>query len=236
MKPSGTASAHTDTFARDHLPPAEDWPELVFDLPELAYPDRLNCGYELLDRTVAGFGPDRPAFRTGDGTVWSYGELSDRVDRIAQVLTHDLGVVPGNRVLLRGPTTPWLAACWLAVMKAGAVAVTVLDRQRASELATICSLARVGHALCDVRSVEDLLGAGVHGLRVTTYGGDSADDLTELAAARPGPYRTVDTAADDIALIAFTSGTTGRPKGCMHAHRDVLAVADTFARHVLRPG
>ncbi|MGX1486276.1 2-aminobenzoate-CoA ligase [Streptomyces griseus] len=236
MKPSGTASAHTDTFARDHLPPAEDWPELVFDLPELAYPDRLNCGYELLDRTVAGFGPDRPAFRTGDGTVWSYGELRDRVDRIAQVLTHDLGVVPGNRVLLRGPTTPWLAACWLAVMKAGAVAVTVLDRQRASELATICSLARVGHALCDVRSVDDLLGAGVHGLRVTTYGGDSADDLTELAAARPGPYRAVDTAADDIALIAFTSGTTGRPKGCMHAHRDVLAVADTFARHVLRPG
>lgn len=118
MKPSGTASAHTDTFARDHLPPAEDRPELVFDLPELAYPDRLNCGYELLDRTAGRFGPDRPAFRSGDGDVWSYGELRDRVDRIAQVLHHDLGVVPGNRVLLRGPTSPWLAACWLAVMKA----------------------------------------------------------------------------------------------------------------------
>ncbi|MFD5874955.1 AMP-binding protein [Streptomyces sp. NPDC060322] len=236
MKPSGTASAHTDTFARDHLPPAEDRPELVFDLPELAYPDRLNCGYELLDRTAGRFGPDRPAFRSGDGGVWSYGELRDRVDRIAQVLHHDLGVVPGNRVLLRGPTTPWLAACWLAVMKAGAVAVTVLDRQRASELATICSLARVGHALCDIRSVDDLARAAVPGLRVTTYGGGSPGDLTRLAAARPGPFRTVDTAADDIALIAFTSGTTGRPKGCMHAHRDVLAVADTFARHVLRPG
>ncbi|MDF6018209.1 AMP-binding protein [Streptomyces sp. JH34] len=236
MKPSGTASAHTDTFARDHLPPAEDWPELVFELPELAYPDRLNCGFELLDRTVAAFGPDRPAFRSGDGSVWSYGELRDRVDRVARVLTHDLGVVPGNRVLLRGPTTPWLAACWLAVMKTGAVAVTVLDRQRAPELATICSIARVGHALCDVRSLDDLLAAGVPGLRVTTYGGGSADDLTELAAAaRPEPYRAVDTAADDIALIAFTSGTTGRPKGCMHTHRDVLAVADTFARHVLRP-
>ncbi|MFJ8870193.1 AMP-binding protein [Streptomyces sp. NPDC102473] len=236
MKPSGTASAHTDTFARDHLPPAEDRPELVFDLPELVYPDRLNCGYELLDRTAGRFGPDRPAFRSGDGGVWSYGELRDRVDRIAQVLHHDLGVVPGNRVLLRGPTTPWLAACWLAVMKAGAVAVTVLDRQRASELATICSLARVGHALCDIRSVDDLARAAVPGLRVTTYGGGSPGDLTRLAAARPGPFRTVDTAADDIALIAFTSGTTGRPKGCMHAHRDVLAVADTFARHVLRPG
>ncbi|WP_329233955.1 AMP-binding protein [Streptomyces sp. NBC_00111] len=236
MKPSGTASAHTDTFARDHLPPAEDRPELVFDLPELAYPDRLNCGYELLDRTAGRFGPDRPAFRSGDGDVWSYGELRDRVDRIAQVLHHDLGVVPGNRVLLRGPTSPWLAACWLAVMKAGAVAVTVLDRQRASELATICSLARVGHALCDIRSVDDLARAAVPGLRVTTYGGGSPGDLTRLTAARPGPFRTVDTAADDIALIAFTSGTTGRPKGCMHAHRDVLAVADTFARHVLRPG
>ncbi|MGW1816725.1 AMP-binding protein [Streptomyces sp. NPDC002125] len=235
MKPSDTASAHTDTFARDHLPPVEDRPELVFDLPELAYPDRLNCGYELLDRTVERFGPGRPAFRTPDGGVWSYGELRDRVDRIAQVLTRDLGVVPGNRVLLRGPTTPWLAACWLAVMKAGAVAVTVLAQQRASELATICSLARVGHALCDIRSVDDLAGAGVPGLRVTTYGGESPDDLTRLAAARPGPCRTVDTAADDIALIAFTSGTTGRPKGCMHTHRDVLAVADTFARHILRP-
>uniref|UniRef100_A0AAU3GSV2 AMP-binding protein n=1 Tax=Streptomyces sp. NBC_01401 TaxID=2903854 RepID=A0AAU3GSV2_9ACTN len=235
MKPTGTESAHTDTFARDHLPPADDWPELVFDLPELAYPDRLNCGYELLDRTADRFGPDRPAFRSADGDVWSYGELRDRVDRIAQVLHHDLGVVPGNRVLLRGPTTPWLAACWLAVMKAGAVAVTVLDRQRASELATICSLARVRHALCDARSVDDLAGAEVPGLRITTYGSDSPDDLTALAAARPGPCPAVDTAADDIALIAFTSGTTGRPKGCMHAHRDVLAVADTFARHVLRP-
>ncbi|WP_406145304.1 AMP-binding protein [Streptomyces sp. NBC_01012] len=235
MKPTGTESAHTDTFARDHLPSADDWPELVFDLPELAYPDRLNCGYELLDRTADRFGPDRPAFRGADGDVWSYGELRDRVDRIAQVLHHDLGVVPGNRVLLRGPTTPWLAACWLAVMKAGAIAVTVLDRQRASELATICSLARVRHALCDARSVDDLAGAEVPGLRITTYGSDSPDDLTALAAARSGPCPAVDTAADDIALIAFTSGTTGRPKGCMHAHRDVLAVADTFARHVLRP-
>ncbi|MFC9242877.1 AMP-binding protein [Streptomyces sp. NPDC057136] len=229
------ATAHSDTFSRDHLPPATQWPELVFDRPELRYPDRLNCGYELLDRTIGRFGPDRPAFRSGDGGVWSYGELRDRVDGIAHVLTTDLGVRPGNRVLLRGPTTPWLAACWLAVMKAGAVAVTVLAQARSQELATICSLARVSHALCDVRSVEDLLKAQVPELRITAYGGEAADDLTRLAESRPGPYEPVDTAADDVALIAFTSGTTGRPKGCMHFHRDVLAVADTFSRHVLRP-
>ncbi|MER5687714.1 AMP-binding protein [Streptomyces sp. NPDC002205] len=229
-------SAHIDSFAREQLPPQDQWPELVFGLPELDYPDRLNCAAELLDTTVARLGPDRPAFRTPDGPTWSYGELQDRVDRIAHVLTSDLGVVPGNRVLLRGPTTPHLAACWLAVLKAGAIAVTVLAQQRSQELATICSIARVGHALCDVRSVDDLVKAQVPGLRITAYGGDGEDDLLRLAARRPGPYRAVDTAADDVALIAFTSGTTGHPKGCMHFHRDLLAIADTFSRHVLRPG
>ncbi|MFE1860449.1 AMP-binding protein [Streptomyces anandii] len=226
-----TASAHVDTFARDHLPPPDQWPELRFDLPELRYPDRLNCAAELLDATAdAG----RPAFRTAAGEVWTYGELRTRVDRIAHLLTGELGVVPGNRVLLRGPTTPWLAACWLAVLKAGAVAVTVLAQQRPHELSTICGIARVRHALCDIRSVDDLAKAEVPGLAITTYGGDAPDDLLRRPA--PGtPYRAVDTAADDVALIAFTSGTTGRPKGCVHFHRDVLAIADTFSRHVLRP-
>ncbi|MFE7015452.1 AMP-binding protein [Streptomyces sp. NPDC057651] len=233
--PPQHTSAHVDTFARDHLPPPELWPDLVFDLPELSYPQQLNCGAELLDRTVERFGPDRPAFRTGGGEVWTYGELLRRVDRIAHLLSGELGVRPGNRVLLRGPTTPWLAACWLAVMKAGAVAVTVLAQARSQELATICSIARVTHALCDARVMDDLVKAEVPGLRVTPFGGEGPDDLLGRGSGLPETYEAVATAADDVALIAFTSGTTGRPKGCMHFHRDVLAVADTFARHVLRP-
>lgn len=223
-------SAHVDTFARDHLPPPEEWPELRFDLPELRYPDRLNCAAELLDHAD----PGRPVFHTPAGPSWTYADLRARVDRVAHILTRDLGVVPGNRVLLRGPTTPWLAACWLAVLKAGAVAVTVLAQQRPHELATMCEIAGVRHALCDIRAADDLAKAEIPGLRITTYGGDAPDDLLRRAAPDT-PYPTVATAADDVALIAFTSGTTGRPKGCMHFHRDVLAIADTFSRHVLQP-
>ncbi|MFD5269475.1 AMP-binding protein [Streptomyces sp. NPDC058335] len=224
------ASAHVDTFARDHLPPPGQWPRLRFGLPELRYPERLNAAAELLD----GGAPGRPVFRTPTGPSWTYGELRARVDRLAHLLTGELGVVPGNRVLLRGPTTPWLAACWLAVLKAGAIAVTVLAQQRSHELRTMCEIARVEHALCDIRSVDDLAKAEIPGLRIAVYGGDAPDDLLNRPA--PGaPFTAVETAADDVALIAFTSGTTGRPKGCLHFHRDVLAIADTFSRHVLAP-
>ncbi|CAM5371907.1 AMP-dependent synthetase [Streptomyces abikoensis] len=238
-------SVHADTFPRDHLPPAGEWPDLLLGprdgaLPDAppgvlpAYPDRLNCGAELLDATIARLGPDRPAVHDGHGGLWTYGQLAANADRIAHTLTDDLGVVPGNRVLLRGPTSPWLAACWLAVMKAGAVAVTVLAAQRPHELATICDLARIRHALCDARSLDGLP-TPEQGLHVTPYGGDTPGDLLRLAADKPPSYAAAATSADDVALIAFTSGTTGRPKGCMHFHRDVLAIADTFSAHVLRP-
>jgi 2-aminobenzoate-CoA ligase len=229
-------SAHLDTFARDSLPPEDQWPRLVFDLPELRYPDRLNCGVELLDRAAERFGADRPCLRTADGQVWSYGPLRERSDRVARVLVEDMGVVPGNRVLLRGPSTPWLVASWFAVMKAGAVAVTVLAAQRARELSTIAEIAGVRHALCDARSADDLAKAGIPGLTTVLFGGEGPDDLVRLAEGEPdAAFPAVDTSADDVCLIAFTSGTTGRPKGCMHFHRDVLAIADTFSRHVLRP-
>ncbi|UNS99504.1 AMP-binding protein [Streptomyces tubbatahanensis] len=239
------ATAHVDTFARDHLPPPGQWPDLLLDNPALDYPERVNCGEELLDRTIARLGPDRPAVHAGGVTspsgertprrTWTYGALRALVDRLAHVLRDEMGVVPGNRVLLRGPTSPYLAACWLAVMKAGAVAVTVLAAQRARELATLCRLARVSHALCDARSADELAQAEVPGLRTWLFGTGDAGDVLRLAAGKPDRFGAVATAADDVALIAFTSGTTGVPKGCVHFHRDVLAVADTFAAQVLRP-
>ncbi|MEV6201054.1 AMP-binding protein [Streptomyces sp. NPDC051771] len=231
-----TPSGHVDGFARDRLPPAAQWPRLLFELPGLAYPERLNCAVELLDRTAERFGAGRPAFHDGEGGTWSYGELRERVDRIAGVLTGELGLRPGNRVLLRGPTTPWLAACWLAVVKAGGIAVTVPAEHRAAELAFAATTAACSLALCDARALDELSAASVPGLAVVPYGGDGPGDLLARAGRRaPGPVPAAGTAADDVALIAFTSGTTGRPKGCVHFHRDVLAAADTFSARVLRP-
>ncbi len=227
-------SAHADTFCRDSLPPDGDWPELELTLPELRYPDRLNCADELLDATIARLGADRPCLLS-PAQAWSYGDLAERASQIAGVLTRDLGLVPGNRVLLRGPNTPWLAACWLGVLKAGGVAVTTMALLRAGELATIGEIARPTIALCDHRSLAELAAAALPGLVTVPFGGAGDDDLAQLAAAKPGQFSSVATAADDVAMIAFTSGTTGRPKATMHFHRDVLAVADTFSAHVLRP-
>lgn len=228
-----TTSAHLDTFTRDHLPAPRDWPVMLFPLDELRYPDRLNCAGALLDDTVARLGPDRPCLRTPT-EVWSYGELLQQANRVAHVLMDDLRVVPGNRVLLRGPNTPWLAACWLAVMKAGAVAVTTMPLLRWADLCPVVDASQPTVALCDHRFLAELAPAAGR-LPVVTFGADDEGDLTRVAAIKPSEFANVPTAADDVCLLAYTSGTTGHPKGTMHFHRDVLAIADTFSARVLRP-
>jgi 2-aminobenzoate-CoA ligase len=226
-------SAHLDTFCRDNLPPREQWPEFRFDLPEVRYPERLNCAEQLLDETVRRYGADRPCLRAPAGT-WTYGDLLRRVDQLARVLTEDFGLVPGNRVLLRGPNNPWLVATWLAVLKAGGVVVTTMPLLRPKEISALIEITAPNLAVCDHRYAEDLAVAAPE-LPTLTYGGAGAEDLTARCAAKNGAFAAVDTAADDVALLAPTSGTTGRPKATMHFHRDVLANADTFARHILRP-
>ncbi|MGH3094461.1 MAG: AMP-binding protein [Streptosporangiales bacterium] len=230
-----TRSAHVDTFCRDHLPAPATWPELIVDLPDVRYPDRLNCAAELLERTITEHGGDRPCVLSPAGERWSYAELLRVSNRIARVLVGELGLVPGNRVLLRGPNNPWLVACWIAVLRAGGVVVTTMPLLRPGELSTVREIAQVDIALCDHRFIADLLAADLGTARVVTYGGDGADDLTRRAEHLDAAFEAVDTAADDVALLAFTSGTTGRPKATMHFHRDVLANADTFSKHVLRP-
>lgn len=233
-------SAHVDTFARDHLPPPDEWPEFVFDGPQVRFPERLNCAVELLDRAVQRGQGDRPCLIGADGTRWTYAETLARVNRIAGVLARQLGVVPGARVLLRGPNSPMLAACWLAVVKAGAIAVGSMPLLRSKELAQMIDKARISHALCDARLLDELRLAqsavpGVLG-QVAAFGEGAGDDGLEARMARePEAFRPCDTAADDVCLIAFTSGTTGLPKGTMHFHRDAMAACACWPAHVLRP-
>jgi 2-aminobenzoate-CoA ligase len=231
------STAHTDTFARDHLPPPELWPEMDYGvLPELAYPGRINAAVELLDRMVDGGFADRTAIRFQGGT-WTYRELREQADRIAHVLRDDLGVVPGTRVLLRGPNSQTMAAAFLAVLKAGGVAVATMPLLRARELAYVAEKARVEVALCDERLVEELEAARRTApvlSRVATWGGGGDDSLEARMRGKPPSFDAVDTAADDVAMIAFTSGTTGTAKGTVHFHRDVLAICDCFPRYVLR--
>ncbi|RPH46208.1 MAG: 2-aminobenzoate-CoA ligase [Burkholderiales bacterium] len=236
-------SAHVDTFARDHLPPPGQWPEFLLDRPEIRYPDRLNCAVELLDATVRAGHGERIALRT-DAATCTYRQLQAQVDRICRVLVEDLALVPGNRVLLRGPNSPMMAACWLATIKCGLVAVATMPLLRARELVPVIEKARVSAALCDARLADEMRAAQAlcPGLgRVLwfddgdgTVGGARAGSLEARAATKPADFEGCDTAQDDVALIAFTSGTTGQPKGTMHFHRDVLAMCDLFPRSVLR--
>ena len=227
-------SAHVDTFCRDRLPPQDQWPEFLYDLPQLRYPERLNCAAELLDATAAREGEDRPCLRSPAET-WTYGETVRRTNQLAQVLTEDFGLQPGNRVLLRGPNGPWLAAAWLAVIKAGGVVLTTMALLRAREIATIVGLTEPSLALCDYRFAADLA-AGAPELTTIRYGDpDDPEGLAARCAAKDGAFTPVLTAADDVAMLASTSGTTGQPKVAMHFHRDVLATCDTFSHYLIKP-
>ena len=234
-------TAHLDTFARDRLPATDQQPDFIFDLPQLHYPERINCAVALLDRAVTEHGwGERTAIYSAAGN-YSYRQLLDAANRIARVLTEDMGLIPGNRVLLRGANNPMLAACWFAVIKAGGIAVTTMPLLRAKELTDVIVKAQISHALCDARLAEELeiaRGACPSLAELCYFNGGNAtpglDRLEPRMAAKPADFANIDTARDDICLIAFTSGTTGKPKGTMHFHRDVLAICDCFPQSTLK--
>lgn len=232
--PALSASAHVDTFARDNLPPEHMWPE--FNLDGFVYPERLNAGVELTDAMVSkGFG-DHSAL-IGNGRHRTYKELTDWTNRLAHVLVDDLGLVPGNRVLIRSANSPAMVACWLAATKAGAVVVNTMPMLRAGELQKYVELAEIEIALCDTRLMEEMEACrdACPGLSVLGFDGTSNHDaeLDRLALEKPVRFDAVETGRDDVALMGFTSGSTGAPKATMHFHRDLLIIADGYAREVL---
>ncbi len=229
-------SAHIDTFSRDGLPPLRQWPEFL--LTTFKYPKYLNVAMELTDKMVAkGFG-DFTAL-IGNGRRRTYKELSDWTNRLAHVMVDDLGVKPGNRVLIRSANNPAMVACWLAATKAGAVVVNTMPMLRAGELAKIVEKAEISHALCDTRLMDEMAGCAKRsGFLKTVVGFDGTSnhdaELDRLALEKPVQFNAVRTGRDDVALLGFTSGTTGEPKATMHFHRDLLAIADGYAREVLQ--
>lgn len=239
-------SAHVDTFARDNLPPLEQQPEYLFELPQLQFPEQLNCASVLLDRHIAEGNGQRLCLRAPDGTQWSYADLQAHANRIANVLVQDMGLVPGNRVLLFAPNTPMMVACWFGVMKAGGIAVAVMPLLRAKELQSIADIGQVTHALADVRLAHELEQARLLApqLAQVRYFQSEAHacapgkvGLPSLHAAMQkagSAFENVDTASDDVCLLGFTSGTTGAPKATMHYHRDVMAICKCWPPHVLR--
>lgn len=228
-------TAHTDTFTRDNLPAAADWPE--FKLDGFDYPDHLNVGVELTDAMVAkGFG-DHTAL-IGNGRMRTYKELSDWTNRIAHALVENLGVKPGNRVLIRSANNPAMVACWLAATKAGAVVVNTMPMLRAGELSGIVDKAEITLALCDTRLMDELTTCAKSSeflKSVIGFDGTSNHDaeLDRLALEKPVRFDAIKTGRDDVALLGFTSGTTGAPKATMHFHRDLMIIADGYAREVL---
>lgn len=227
-------SAHVDPFCRERLPPTSQWPLMNWEAPELQYGGQINVATELLDRSIARGWGERPCMLAGAGSmVLTYGELLSLANQVARVLVDDLGIQPGNRVMIRCFNNPYAVAVWFAVLKAGAVAVTTMPLLRAGELDTIISKAEVDLCLCDSRLMAEMAKV-TSDVTVVPFGGRETEDLIHRAKGKPESFQNVNTAADDVALLAFTSGTTGQPKCTMHFHRDVLAIADMF-NPVIRP-
>ncbi|MPZ51764.1 MAG: AMP-binding protein [Acidimicrobiia bacterium] len=220
---SQSRSSHIDTFCRDGMPPKSQLPDLIFTIPEVNYPDRLNAASVLL----AGGDPEAPCV-SGGGVAWTYGELGTWSARIAHVLVDEHGLVPGNRVILRGGNNPWTVACWLAVLRAGGVVVTTIPILRPGEMEKVIAKSEPSVALCEATFASDM--TGLEGPAWRLWGDEGEESLETVAATKPDTFDDVDTSADDVALIAFTSGTTGEPKAPMHFHRDLLAIADTFGK------
>ncbi|MGC2405041.1 MAG: AMP-binding protein [Candidatus Cybelea sp.] len=235
---SARLTGHVDSFAEDRLPPREEMPEFNHHVAAAGYPVWLNAATHLLDRQISA-SSDRRCVVAGDGRVWSYAEMRAAANRIARVLVEDLRVAPGNRVLLRAPNSPMLAACWFAVLKAGAIAVTTMPLYRAGELRFMMEKAQVKHALCDARLRGELDRACLDygGVEVAEFNAamPASESLEHRMALKSDRFENVETAAQDVALIAFTSGTTGTPKATMHYHSDLLAVCDTYGTRVLAP-
>ena len=230
-------SAHVDTFTRDNLPPAELWPDLLLDRPEFQYPDHINVGVELTDKMVAAGHGDRIAL-IGNGRRRTYKELTDWSNRLANALVQTYGVKPGNRVLIRSGNNPALVAAWLAATKAGAVVVNTMPMLRAGELAKIVDKAEISLALTDSRIADEIVACAKDSKflkNVVSFDGTSNHDaeLDRIALDKPVRFDAVKTGRDDVALLGFTSGTTGEPKATMHFHRDLLVIADGYAREVL---